>query len=76
MKVTVLKLIGQELESNFWSEGLDYVRIVGTEEEERARLVRLEEKHKRGERNRELQAVRFKLNIMWIKSEVERWNIL
>lgn len=43
---------------------LDYVRLVGTEEEERERLVKLEEKHKRGERNRELQAVRFKLSIM------------
>ena len=43
---------------------LDYVRLVGTEEEEKARLGRLDEKHKRGERNRELQAVRFKINIM------------
>lgn len=43
---------------------LDYVRLVGTEEEEQARLARLAEKHKRGERNRELQAVRFKINIM------------
>lgn len=51
-------LTGQQIYS------LDYVRLVGTEEEEQARLVRLEEKHKRGERNRELQAVRFKLSIM------------
>lgn len=43
---------------------LDYTRLAGTEEEEQARLVKLEEKHKRGERNRELQAVRFKINIM------------
>ncbi|WP_294402947.1 hypothetical protein [uncultured Clostridium sp.] len=44
--------------------GLDYVRLVGSEEEEQARIVKLAEKHKRGERNREMQAVRFKINIM------------
>lgn len=43
---------------------LDYVRLAGTKEEEAARLERLEEKHKRGERNRELQRVRFAINIM------------
>ena len=43
---------------------LDYTRLVGTEEEEQARLEKLEEKHQRGERNRDLQAVRFRINIL------------